>query len=210
MADVTFAAAVWKHWTGRELTESAARLVEACLVYSMDHGSEPPSAFVAEIVGSCHKPVADAVAAGLLTLGPRHGNACGAACRVFQSSLPNQPAKDLVARVLTERQRLPGYGHAIYKDVDPRAVALTKLALASLPESSHVRFALEIERELATQKGKPLPLNIDGAIGAIVADVGGEAVHADALFTCARAFGLVKHAVGGAARDTYIRGQQSI
>jgi citrate synthase len=189
-----FASALWLTWTGSEPTKDERVLIEACLVASVDHGAEPPSAHVARVVASCGKPLADAVAAGLLTLGPRHGNAASAASEWIRSAVKNgDSAESVVEAAIADKRRLPGIGHPEY-DVDPRTVKLAALAKKHLASTAHVDFALHAAQVFTNQKKKPLPLNVDGMIGAIIADMGAPSELADALFLVGRSVGLVAHA----------------
>jgi citrate synthase len=189
-----FVSALWLTWTGTAPTSAQRTLIEACLVASIDHGAEPPSAHVARVVSSCGKPLADAVAAGLLTLGPRHGNAAGAASEWIRTAVKNgETAEAVVEAAMTGGRRLPGIGHPEYT-VDPRTTKLAALAKEHLPSTAHVDFAMHVAQVFTDKKKKPLPLNVDGAIGAIIADMGAPSESADALFLVGRSVGLVAHA----------------
>lgn len=189
-----FLSTMWLAWTGARPTDAEHHMLQACLSASIDHGVEPPSAHVTRRVASCGKPVADAVAAGLLTLGPRHGNAASAASVWLRAAREaGRSAEDVAAEALQTKARLPGIGHPEY-DIDPRTTALYELAKMHLSSQAHFDLGLEVARRMTEQKGKALPLNIDGAIGAIVADLGAPAAAADALFLVSRTAGLIAHA----------------
>lgn len=179
---------------GRELKEEERVIFSACLIGAIDHGTAPPSAHVTRVVASCGKPVADSVAAGLLTLGPRHGNAASAAAQWLRTCVRKQiPRAQVVEEALTSRVRLSGFGHAEYER-DPRAVSLTELLSSNFSVHPHLVYALQIGDELTRQKGTSLYLNIDGAIGAVVADLGWPDEMGDMIFLIARTVGLCAHA----------------
>ncbi len=189
-----FVSTIWLAWTGKRPTDAERILLQACLSASIDHGIEPPSAHVARTVASCGKPMADAVAAGLLTLGPRHGNAASAASTWLRAAREaGRSAEEIATDALQTKTRLPGIGHPEY-DIDPRTTALYELAKTHLSSRAHIELGLEVARCMTERKGKPLPLNIDGALGAIVADLGAPAIVADALFLVSRTAGLIAHA----------------
>lgn len=196
-------------WLGRLPSEAEKTLLNACLIASVDHGSEPPSAHVTRRVASCGKPVADAVAAGLLTLGPRHGNAATAAGDWIQTAVKTGRAPvEIVDEALANKKRLSGIGHPEYT-IDPRTTTLTKLAKDLLPSTTHLDLALEVSRLMTERKGSPLPLNVDGAMGALMSDLGWPLAFADAIFLVARTIGLVGHAweeMEATAGGTYKRG----
>lgn len=188
-----FVTALWLTWTGSEPTKVERIVLEACLVACIDHGTQPPSAHVARTIASCGKPMADAIAAGVLAFGPRHGNAAGAASTWLREAVAHgRAALDVARTVIEEKRRLPGIGHPEYQ-VDPRAMTLIDIAKTQLSGTAHCDFLLAVAQEMTTQKGKPLPANIDGALGAIVADLGVSAEFADALFLVSRTVGLIAH-----------------
>ncbi len=196
-------------WLGKLPTTSEKILLNACLVASIDHGHEPPSAHVTRRVASAGKPVADAVAAGLLTLGPRHGNAATAAGTWIQDAgKAGRTPIEIVEEALSSKKRLSGIGHPEYT-IDPRTTTITALAKAHLSSTTHLDLGLEVSRLMTERKGAALPLNVDGAIGALMADMGWPLAFADAIFLVARTVGLVAHAweEGEAtASGTYKRG----
>jgi citrate synthase/citryl-CoA lyase len=205
MAEMDFVSAIWFAWTGAAPTDGVRKLLNACFVAGLDHGAEPPSAHVARVVASCGKPLADAVAAGILAFGPRHGNAAGAASTWLRETLASgRSVAEVVKSALDAKQRLLGFGHPEY-EVDPRTTKLHELAKATLPSTKHFDFALDVARELSAQKGKPLPLNVDGALGAVVADLDAPAELADAIFIAARTVGLIFHAREEAAQSSSYR-----
>lgn len=186
--------ATWLAWTGSRPSEKERIILQACFIACLDHGVQPPSAHVTRTVASCGKPLADSVAAGLLTLGPRHGNAAGAASEWIHAAVAaHQTPEDVVSEALESKTRLPGLGHPEY-DVDPRVTVLSEIAKTHLSQTVHLDFAQEVSRVMSEQKGKPLPLNIDGALGAIMADMGAPSDLADAVFIASRTIGLIAHA----------------
>lgn len=192
---------------GRSLQSGERMLFEACLIGAIDHGTEPPSAHVTRVVASCGKPLADAVAAGLLTLGPRHGNAASAAGRWLRQQVTRRiSAAQAVQEALARKERLSGFGHAVYER-DPRALALQQLLQNTSMTHPHFEYALAVGEELSRQKGISLYLNIDGAMGAIAADFAWPEEVPDSLFLVARTVGLCMHAVEEAGQaKTYRRG----
>ncbi len=196
-------------WIERLPTVTEKLLINACLVACVDHGIEPPSAHVTRRIASCGKPVADAVAAGLLTLGSRHGNAATVAAVWMEEAIKaGRTPQEIVEEVLASKARLAGVGHPEYK-VDPRTTTLASLAGQHLTFHPHLDFALEVSRLLTERKRTPLPLNIDGAIGALMLDLGFPTRMADALFLVARTIGLVAHAweeMEATSGGTYKRG----
>lgn len=207
MSSPDFISSVWNSWTDRKLNEKERLLVETCLTLTIDHGSEPPSAHVARVVASCGKPLADSVAAGLLTFGPRHGNAGSLAAGWLRDALLSKKAAAEVVTSSQERgERLAGIGHPVY-EIDPRTTELFALAKETFGSTPHCDFISQVAEELSKVKGKKMPVNVDGAIAAIICEMGVPSELADALFILARTAGLIKQSREEAAQSmTYRRG----
>jgi citrate synthase len=86
-----------------------------------------------------------------------------------------------------------GFGHRVYEK-DPRTIALQRVAKDQALDLPHFEFALKVAEALSAAKGKTMPLNVDGAIGALCADLKWPDEIADALFILGRTGGLVAHA----------------
>jgi citrate synthase len=209
IASSDFISAAWLAWTGRTPSPGEKKMLEACFIAGIDHGAEPPSAQAARIIASCGKPLADAVAAGVLAFGPRHGNAAGAASKwVRDAAACGATPADIVKKAVELKARIPGIGHPAY-ETDPRTVVLFGLAKEQLPETRHIDFISEVAAALSDEKKKPMPVNVDGAIGAIIADMGADSELADAVFLCARTIGLVAHTrEESAGSPSYRRGKR--
>jgi citrate synthase len=188
----SFIAATFLAWFGRDAKESELALFEACLVASLDHGAEPPSAQATRLAASTGKTLSQSVAAGIEVLDTKHGNA-GGACATWLSEHFGQNAEELVASALKDGERLLGFGHRLYER-DPRTIALHRIAKDQAMDLPHFTFALEVADALSAAKGKIMPLNVDGAIGALCADLEWPDETADALFILGRTGGLVAHA----------------
>jgi citrate synthase len=188
----SFVAATFLAWFGRDGKESELAIFEACLIASLDHGAEPPSAQATRLASASGKTLALSVASGIGVLDTKHGNA-GGACATWLREHLGQDAKALVAHELKEGKRLLGFGHRIYER-DPRTVALHRVAKDHAIDLPHFAFGLEVAEALSVAKGKTMPMNVDGAIGALCADLQWPDEIADALFILGRTGGLIAHA----------------
>ncbi len=168
-------------------------LLDAVFVSAAEHGIQVPSITSARIVQSAGNPINAAVAAGVLAIGDNHGGAVEQAARIFQESRSLNASK-LVKEMLAGKERLPGYGHKHY-DQDPRVKPLFSIAEKYKLAGKHIKFAKEIDKELCSQTGKTLHLNIDGAIAAIISDLGFPWQSARAFFIIPRTAGISAHVV---------------
>lgn len=132
--------------TGEEPGPRSARAVEQYLLSTLDHGFNV-STFASRVVASTGADMASALVAGLGALsGPLHG---GAPSRVMEMidwiGTPDRAASWVRAR-LAERQKIMGFGHAVYRVRDPRGVVLR--AAAESLGGELVQRAAGIEEEI--------------------------------------------------------------
>lgn len=177
---------------GRLPSAAETEVLSACLLACIDHGVEVPSAFVGRVVASTGNSVNAALAADMLAIGDYHGGAIEGAMELFMR--PGE-AKEIVASALAQKERLAGYGHKIYKDSDPRSAALFVRAAQAKFDDGIIKKALLIGQELATQSGKTLPLNVDGAIAAILVTMGFSPKLGKAFFALGRMPGMMAHII---------------
>ena len=195
---VSFAEAIWLVLRGELPTPPEARVFEAVLVSTIDHGATPPSCLAARTAASTGAPLSAAVASGVLCVNRVHGGAGEEALELFRAAAGRagcdvpMAAKAAVAEARATGRRLPGYGHRVHPR-DPRAVRLLEVAEAEGVAGVHVALAREIETELAAQTGRSLALNIDGAMAAVLGDLGFPPDLAGGAFLLARVPGLIAH-----------------
>jgi len=206
MGRLSFAEAVYLLLMGELPTPAIGRMFNAILVSSLDHGVTPPSTLAARNVATSGAPMKDCVAAGVLAFGPHHGGdieSCmrfldaglamvrSGACRALQDA-----ASSLVSDCVRDKQTPPGFGHRFHTR-DPRAARLFQMALELELEGEHVRMLRAIERAVDARTdefGRALPVNVDGAIAAISADLGFAYELGNAVFLVSRLPGLIAHA----------------
>jgi len=135
---------------------------------------------------------------GVLTIGDEHGGA-GQACMELIASSLDRASREAVAlpeaarRIVDEARsagtRLPGFGHRVHSAIDPRVAVLFGLAEESGLAKDGVRVARALEDAIREQI-KPIPLNIDGALAAILVDLGFPPMMGKLLFIVARVAGI--------------------
>ncbi len=190
---LSFSQAIYLLLKGELPNEKQAKMLDAIFVSCIDHGIAPPSAMNARIAASCGASFNAAVASGILCISEHHGGAIEQAAKAFQEGMEQKKtAKDIVQTSIEKKQRLSGYGHKIYSE-DPRAKCLLDIAKKLNLAGKHVELAAAIEKELERAKGKKLCLNVDGAIAAIVSDMGFDWRLGKAFFIIARTIGLCAH-----------------
>ena len=212
MGRVSFGSAVYLILKGELPTAAIGKLMDAVLVASIDHGATPPSALAARTVASTGASLNAAVAAGILSINQHHGGAiedCARQlkriadrCATDRVSMDEAAACELAA-MKEAGDRMPGFGHR-YHTKDPRTARLFALAAEAGVEGVHMQAARAVEKWFAAAK-KPLPINVDGAIGAILADVGMDSAALNGMFMIARTPGLLAHAIEEQSREKPMR-----
>lgn len=219
MAKVSFAEVVHLMLRGELPDRKTARLIDAILVSSVDHGPDAPSTHVARAAASCGVPLATAVAAGIASIGTNHGGAGEACARLLQEALssamdsnPDEVLRNaavaIVERAAASGSHLPGFGHRVYKEKDPRAETLFAFAQELGLYGMHARLARLVAEELGKAKGKHLVLNIDGAQAALLSDLGFPWQQVQPLFIIGRSLGLCAQAgeeIGSAVPLGYLK-----
>lgn len=186
----SFLEIVFLLWRGKLPRKKEILMFNALLVAASEHGLEAPSTFVARTVASTGNPLNSALSAGFLTMGEWHGGAVEKAAQGLQSKTS---AKKIVQEVRQRGERLPGFGHKVYKEGDPRVRVLFSMAKRLGFRGHFVKKALALGRELKKQTGKTLPLNIDGAMAALLLELGFDWRLAKGIFMLSRLAGLVAH-----------------
>jgi len=200
IGSISYATGIFLTIRGELPSPQEDRVINAILVATMDHGTTAPSAVAARTVASCGVPITTALAAGISSIGDYHGGAGENCMKILTENLSdydeNQSlediAKNLVTRKRNQKKRIPGFGHRFHTN-DPRTVKLLEIAKQERISGIHVKLANLIAKELTKQSGRQLPLNVDGAIGALLADMGFDAQIGKAIFAISRITGLTAH-----------------
>ena len=201
---VPFPAVVYLLFTGELPDPAAARLIDAVMVASIDHGAGAPSALAARTAISGGATLQAGTAAGLLALGEFHGAAVESSMEAIgavveagrQAGEPSlaHAADRLVATWRDEGRRVPGFGHRQHRRRDPRLDRLLDLVGEAGLAGDHVAAALAIETSLHKAVGRPVPINIDGVIAAVLGEIGFPSELGNAVFIASRLAGVLAHA----------------
>jgi citrate synthase len=175
------------------------RLLDAILIAVDDHGAGAPSCAAARLAASGNRQsLAAAVAAGILTIGDEHGGAGSGCMELIAAGLKSSRRdglsfEDVAGRIVDEARRngtrLPGFGHRVHATVDPRVDVLFGLSEDLGLAGDGIRFARAVEGAIR-ERLKPIPLNIDGALAAILVDIGLPSMVGKLMFIVGRVAGL--------------------
>ena len=188
-----FTQTIFEMLTEREATEAEVKLLDLILNLSVDHGPHAPSATATIEATKNGKTMGESVGDGMAQIGDRHGGAGGPLMELMYRVNKGESVESIVKEVLGEGKRLPGMGHRVYKDLDPRAQLIMKTAIENGVGEEYVKIVNSLRDELEKQSGKSLPVNIDGAIAAVFCGMGLKPQDGIAIFIIARAPGLCAH-----------------
>ena len=201
MGRVTFGQAVYLALKGELPSPEVGRLVDAMLVSSIDHGATPPSALAARTVASTGASLSASIATGVLSINRYHGGAIEGCMRLLLEGIerlsgdqtPEDVATQMMSELRAQKRRAPGFGHRIHTD-DPRTKRLLALANELGVSGDGVRMARALEQALEENLGRRLPLNVDGALAALLVDLDFVPELGNAFFIIARVVGLAAQA----------------
>lgn len=203
---VSFAQMIWLLLRGELPGKDQAALLDIALMSAVDHGPQAPSIAIARMAATCGVGLNNAMASAVNVLGDVHGGAGEQAMTFYEAVAARSEAgvglndaveAELAAFKAAGGRFLPGFGHRFHP-VDPRAPRLLEM-VDRYAEKGAVggRFAAigrAVEDRLAAQKGKRIPMNIDGATAVIYAELGFPAPLARGLFCLSRSVGILAHA----------------
>jgi citrate synthase len=198
---ISFSQAIYLVLKGEMPSPEVGKLIDAIFVSSVDHGASPPSVLTARTVASTGAELNSAIAAGVLAISRLHGGAIEEGMKLFLevSRRMEQSGEDvdvIVREVLHEmkaqKRRASGFGHRLHTQ-DPRTKRLFSLAEELGLSGKHVLIARSVESHLEETLGKSLPINVDGAIAALLCDLDFVPEVGNAFFIIARVAGLAAH-----------------
>ena len=214
MQQATFTDLIYLLHHNRLPTSAERRLIDAILIGVADHGAGAPSCAAARLAASGNRQSPSAaIAAGILTIGDEHGGAGSGCMEMIEAGLADahrngQSLDASAARMVEEARaagkRLPGFGHRVHSAVDPRVAVLFGLAQDAGLAGNGIRFARALEDAIRTQL-KPIPLNIDGALAAILVDLGLPSMVGKLLFIVGRVAGLSAEVLEEYSREKPMR-----
>ncbi|MHC4064012.1 MAG: citryl-CoA lyase [Planctomycetota bacterium] len=213
MGRIDFGQAFYLLLRGELPDERVGRLMTAMLVSSVDHGPGAPSALAARTAAATSAPLNACVASGVLHINRSHGGAIEDCARALVELIErsgrdgcslDDAADRLLADYKARKIRIAGFGHRLHTS-DPRTARLFELATEAGVAEREIEAAWAVERSLERQIGRKLPINVDGAIGAVLAGLGFEYQVMNGFFILARTAGLIAQAREEMTRERKMR-----
>lgn len=187
--DMDFSDAIFLILKGEKPEKKEVEMFNTILSSCIDHGVGNPSTVSARTVQSGGNDMNTSVAAGISALGDKHGGAIEECMELLQSQAS---AKEIVREKLENGEKIPGLGHKVYKDKDPRSQKMLEKAENLGLKGEFTEKMLEIQ-EIFGEEKVDLVLNVDGAIAGVMSDLGFEPELGKGFFIIARTPGLVAH-----------------
>jgi citrate synthase len=196
---VDFGSVVFLELVGRMPTREEAAIVNAVLITLVEHGITANSLATRLTHLASPEALQASVAAGLLGAGSNFLGAIDGCAKVLQELSEGNRADDAQrVRAFVEdahgrRAKIPGIGHPVHKPDDPRTLKLYGLADTLGFPDRHRALSAELRRVAEEIYRRELPINADGAIAAVLSDVGFPWQVCRGFAVIARSAGLVGH-----------------
>lgn len=197
---ITFTEHAWLLVCGRLPDAGQRHVLDAALVAIAEHGLVPSVAAARMTLAAAPEAIQGAVAAGILGCGSVILGSAEAAARVFvdvESRAGGTGFEDAARAVIADaraaQRAIPGFGHPLHTAVDPRVGRLLEVAAEAGRSGRFVEIARVIEKLLPGITGKPLAMNVSGAIGAVMLDAGYPLLAVKGVPILARTASLIAH-----------------
>ncbi|MDV3244502.1 MAG: citrate synthase [Nitrososphaerales archaeon] len=192
--------------TGKEPNKESARLMDVLLILHADHGLNA-STFAARVIASTLSDVYSAVTGAIGALkGPLHGGANEKVVEMTAEIGTPDRAEAYVSEKLAHKQKITGFGHRVYKTMDPRARILKDMA-GEFAQSEKERQSFQIleKIEAMMKADKNLYPNVDLYSGMALNHIGVPSYLFTPVFAVGRAPGWLAHVLEQYADNRIIR-----
>lgn len=187
----TFSSMAFELLSEKAPSESELKLFDLILNLSIDHGPDTPSAVETIKATKEGKTMSESLAAGILQINGNHGGAIEPLMKLIYQIKDGTSASEIINQRIEQGKKMPGFGHRIYKDKDPRTTLIySELEKANLG-SQFIQIMQDLQTELNQKLEKNLPINIDGAIATVLCAFNWDPKLGNAVFLIARTPGLI-------------------
>jgi citrate synthase len=213
MGRISFGEMVYLLLKGELPSPQVGRLMDAIMVTSVDHGATPPSALAARTVASGGAPLTTAIAGGIMTINRHHGGAIEGCMNVLRELVAYRheqgldsetAARKKMAEFRAAKIRVPGYGHRVHTD-DPRTRRLFALTEEAGVAGEYIEMGHALRQAMKESLGRDLPMNVDGAIAAVLCELGFPPELGNGFFAISRTVGLTAQVYEEVSRERPMR-----
>jgi citrate synthase len=184
--------------TGDEPDELEARIIDAALTLHAEHGMNA-STFAARVTCATLADMYSAVTSALGTLkGALHGGANEQVMGMLEEIGEPERAQDWIRAALDRGEKVMGFGHRVYRTLDPRAPILKRLAtrLAGTAPTNWLVLSERVQDVMAAEmrrRGKEVHANVDFFSASLYSTLGIPRDQFTSVFACARVAGWTAH-----------------
>ena len=185
---------------GRLPTPQESTVFNAIAVTFVEHGIEPATLAARMVYAGAPEALQAAVGAGLCSMGSGMPGSMQQVAQILQQAIPDasSPADlDTLARKVvqdhSQSQNIPGIGHDLHTEVDPRTARLFEIARDNGFDGPYTALMRSIAQCAEKTFGRKSPLNAAGAMGAVASELGLPWQIVRGVAVMARAVGLVGH-----------------
>ncbi len=204
MEHLTYVETAWLLVRGEIPSAREAAILEFVMKSAMDQQFVSSAVCAARFTASAspESPIA-AIASGLLATGSVTGSPQPCAEMLYAAlerhtknalSIP-VIAEETVTELLEAKGAIPGFGHPLHKTTEPRAQTLRRLSKQGGGWGASGALFEEIGRALEAAKGRPIPMNLAGAIAAVMVDLRWHPLEIGAMGAVSYVFALTAHVV---------------
>ncbi len=192
--------------TGEEPSEQDAKLMDVLLILHADHELNA-STFTARVIASTLSDVYSAVTGAVGALkGPLHGGANEKVIEMTAEIGTPEKTESYIGDLLANRQKVTGFGHRVYRTMDPRAKILKEMAHKFIrTEKEREIFEILDKTEEMMRERKNLYPNVDLYSGLALNHVGIPSYLFTPVFAVGRAPGWLAHILEQYADNRIIR-----
>lgn len=187
----------WLLVCGVRPTDTQKAMMNACLVAIAEHGLVPSVQAARMTLAAAPEAWQGAMAAGLLGMGTVVAGSSEVAGRFMAEIVADGGDAAAALRALdtlkAAKKKVPGLGHPQHSSGDPRADRLLAIADGLGVSGAHVAALRHLGEHAPVVMNRPLPINVSGAIPAVILDAGWPLEALKAVPLLARAGGLAAH-----------------
>ncbi|MDQ0272834.1 citrate synthase/methylcitrate synthase [Cytobacillus purgationiresistens] len=198
--------------TGEIPSATHVNALETYMILTMEHGMNA-STFSARVTVSTESDLVSAITAAIGTMkGPLHGGAPAEVISLLDEIKEAGDVETVLRDKLNRGEKLMGFGHRIYKTIDPRSVALKSKLLAFAGEDEWLDLSIKVEEvgiELLAElkPGRSLFTNVEFYAAAIMKAIDMDKELFTSTFSASRMVGWTAHVLEQAMNNVIFRPQ---
>lgn len=192
----------WLLVTGKRPRATQVAVTQACLVAIAEHGLVPSVQAARMTLAADPACWQGAISAGLLGMGTVVAGSSEVAGQYLAAlageaehsgKTIDEICTDSLQQMKAQGRKIPGLGHPQHSNGDPRAARLLEIAEQQGLYGTHAKILRSLSDQAESAYGRQLPINVSGAIPAVMLDAGWPVGAMKGIPLVARAMGLVAH-----------------